>query len=447
MFRINKSTNKLNFFVSATTAVLFSTTAFSNAIDNEILSLKENKQQLAKGQALFETVCAACHAKDLSGGAGFNLKDGEWIHGNTPSAILKNIGNGFSKAGMPAFKQIYNQEQLKKVTAYILSKREGWDNLTYKIYALEKNHKKNFSVLKGNPPIKSGRLEKNLADFELPEIKDYVIEFEGDFYAPEDYDTVFTGEFWKLDAEIAIDGDYKTFTRSTALKRGKQKLVFRFMSDPKKNNNNLALFVIDNKKRKLFPISIKGDMLLKDAKVNITATTSALVQRKKVLDLPTYSISVGLTQKMNYAFNTRTCSVVGVWQGDLLNIGPNIQGRGKDGSQVLGKWGFHAPEQIMPSGSQCIFNKYNRQGDPSFYYTLDNVDFKLQGKVTKANTLSLEYTVLNNTKGQSNISFLLPKPSGSTISAPQGKVTNNKLLVDITKNKTFSIDVVTKGDK
>ena len=43
------------------------------------------------GEQIFSQVCAACHGKDLSGGAGFNLKDGEWIHGDSPEDILNSI--------------------------------------------------------------------------------------------------------------------------------------------------------------------------------------------------------------------------------------------------------------------------------------------------------------------------------------------------------------------
>lgn len=80
---------------------------------------------LAKGKAIYEGdhLCMACHREDLGGLVGPNLTDDLWIHGCTPSEIVKNIETGFPLQGMLPYGSgsTLTQEEMLQVTSYILS--------------------------------------------------------------------------------------------------------------------------------------------------------------------------------------------------------------------------------------------------------------------------------------------------------------------------------------
>ncbi|WP_158969233.1 cytochrome c [Paraglaciecola sp. L3A3] len=419
----------------------------ANEQDNKLISLTNNSSAVQGGEELFIQACAACHAKDLSGATGFNLKDGEWIHGEAPSQILTNIKQGFNNAGMPAFGAMFSDKQLQEVTAFIISKREGLANLTFKIYQM--TDEKDVSVT-ADKLIKSGSLPKNLMDFEMPEVKHYALEFEGTLFAPKEPSKLFI-EGWKIaPTTLHIDGQEvnKPFPQATTwtLKPGKQHVKFQyivgdnFKQDWKKN---LALFVTnEDKSVKLFGLSTRSDKIMKDTKILVTADIKPVIQRKKIHNLPTYSISVGFPEKINYAFNTRSCDVVGVWTGDMLNVGPNVDGRGKDGSIVLGDWFINKNDTFaMQSTSKCHYQKMTNKGIPAFFFNQDGVDYQLTTSNQSTNGLSLNYQVLS--KSASPVVFDLPNNEKVQITSQDGVIKGNTLT--ITPNKTsFSINVSSK---
>ena len=168
-------------YLALTYTLALTSDVYANQYDNKITAMSQDIKMTTEGKTLFNQVCASCHSKDLSGATGFNLKDGEWIHGRQPSQIIKNIKNGFASAGMPGFAGVYSEPQLESIVAYILSKREGFDGLTYKLYQMNTSEDKEVTPSK---LIKQGELPTNLVNLQLPEVEHYLIEFEGDFYAP-----------------------------------------------------------------------------------------------------------------------------------------------------------------------------------------------------------------------------------------------------------------------
>lgn len=428
--------------------------SWANSLNNEVQTMASSAKEVRAGKQLFDTVCASCHGKTLAGATGFNLKDGEWIHGSQPADIIHNIKNGFAKAGMPSFSAMYNEQQLKQITAYIVSKREGWDNLTYKIYELDANVKKlSTDVLKKLTPVKSGKVANNMPDFALPEIRDYALVFEGDFYQPYKrpvkIETSYPPGFL---VEAELDGEkVESIKKGLKLKQGKQKLKITLMTthqkmrkkDRGKGKTNLSLLVTAKGKRKLFAASARALKSMHANQLDVKVKNTPIVQRKRVLDLAPFSIAVGLTDKMNYAFNAKNCSISGAWSGDLLNIGPNVKNRGSDNSLILGNWIFHAPDGIKPIGEKCRFNKYNRQGNPSFYFTLDGVEYKLNGQASANKSLALNYAVVNNSAKLDQITFTLPP--ATNITSLQGKVSNNKVTIDLSQHKTFTLNVSAAG--
>ncbi|MER2491776.1 c-type cytochrome [Catenovulum sediminis] len=450
-----------NFKFILMSMLLFNSVAHSNPsdLDKQIETMSLQTEHLTAGQKTFESVCAACHSADLSGAMGFNLKDGEWVHGGQPSDIFKNIQNGFSQAGMPAFKNILNEQQVKQITAYILSKREGWDNLTYKIYTLGGDKSRSWAQLENHRPVKQGPALRNMPDFSMPESEEFAIEFTGDFYAPREQDTALYVKAPHVLIDVYIDGQPvkkvgNQWSGSWPLKRGKQQMTFRLMTPPKpfpKYTRTNAPLIVTNKENtiKLFAASKVAEQQLAGTDFPIKADKSIQVQRKVVVDLPPYTVAVGLLEKVNYGFNTRSCAISGVWLGDMLNIGPNIKGRGQDGSVPLGKWLFNSDAQIMPKSNQCEFIKYNRQAETRFDFKLQNVYLSMQGVATDGKTLSLNYQVLSNPKNVNDLQFKLPANKAMSISVTGGQIKSSHkgktFVVNPAQNKNFSIQIKATG--
>lgn len=84
-------------------------------------------ESLQKGQAIFEgaSLCHACHRKDLGGMVGPNLTDNLWVHGCSPTEMVKNVTTGFPPLGMLPYGsgQKLTDEQLLQVVSYIISKQ------------------------------------------------------------------------------------------------------------------------------------------------------------------------------------------------------------------------------------------------------------------------------------------------------------------------------------
>ena len=86
--------------------------------------MSANPDFLAAGQVTFEANCVACHGKNLEGGIGFNLVDGEWIHGAAPASIYETIDKGIPEKGMQAWGSMLGQKRIAEVVAYVLSKND-----------------------------------------------------------------------------------------------------------------------------------------------------------------------------------------------------------------------------------------------------------------------------------------------------------------------------------
>lgn len=430
--------------------LLLSFTSIASQVDNEILMMSNEAKHLKEGKKLYRTVCATCHGKNLGGAMGFNLKDGEWIHGNKPSDILTNVNNGFSFAGMPAFASLYSKKQLKQVVAYVLSERQGFQGLSYKIYPLKDEY--DLSI-EGKTPIKTGKFAKGYIDFMMPEISHFAMEVEGDFYTRKDQPTqlyIAGKRPDKLDVEI--DGKLLPFPELTwfptwPLKLGKQHIKMTYYTGTSKGNyfRDLNVVVTDLKASiRFFPVSSAAHRALSKATVDLKSESDIVVHRKKVYQLPTYSISVGYPQKINYAFNTQTCSIVGLWNEDLLNIGPNVIDRGLDGSVALGDFLFKYPEQIgldLSGDDICKFNKYSMNGDPTFYFSMNGYEMSLQSKVSSPNQITFIYQILNGKNVNQPLKLSLPTTKNLVIASSAGKIDGNILTVYVNKDAQFTVEL------
>jgi glucose/arabinose dehydrogenase len=77
-----------------------------------------------KVDKLFETLCAGCHGKDLSGGQGPSFLDGEWKHGSSDEEIRRNIAEGNPQFGMTPFSNVLSDDQVRSLVIYIREKEK-----------------------------------------------------------------------------------------------------------------------------------------------------------------------------------------------------------------------------------------------------------------------------------------------------------------------------------
>ncbi len=89
--------------------------------DDAILAVANDPALLAEGKLVFDSTCAACHAKEGQGLVGPNLTDRFWLHGNKPSEIAKSVADGFADKGMPPWGQLLGQDKVRKVSAFVVS--------------------------------------------------------------------------------------------------------------------------------------------------------------------------------------------------------------------------------------------------------------------------------------------------------------------------------------
>ncbi len=432
--------------------LLITFTSFaSESIDQQVQTLLNEPAAIASGKQSYGIYCAACHAKDLSGAVGFNLKDSVWLHGDSASDVFNNISNGFSQAGMPGFGAMLNEQQRKEIVAFIFSKREGLANVEYEIYQPSQYPNYSFSDLDRATPAKQGRADNNLVNFELAETKEYAIVVTADLYAPKDKASMLfakPGPFSQF--EVLIDGEpvkmQGGWDRFWPLKKGFQKLVFKMMlpeapyHELTQTNPDLRVMTPDEAIN-FFPVSTKAESIINQLEHNIIADKTVLVQRKKIAELPAYSISVGFPKKINYAFNTKNCSLVGLWKGDFLNVGPNVIGRGKSSSLPIGNWVFKSP-QVLGTNDEalCAFNKYQTGEQPKFYFSLNSVELSLTTLKATSTSLTFEYQVINP-NGKKSLNIQLPAlESGQLTVLANGQNINPK-AIDLTQVKAFTVTV------
>jgi len=102
--------------------------------DAPLLALSRDHVAVAEGKKMYQSLCFSCHGHRLEGGTGYDLRDGEWIHGSAPSSILNSIAKGFPEKGMVAYETVFDEATLANVVAYILSERIGFQDLRYQVY-------------------------------------------------------------------------------------------------------------------------------------------------------------------------------------------------------------------------------------------------------------------------------------------------------------------------
>lgn len=95
----------------------------ANMVDENSVKML-SASEIAAGENLFKTHCAACHGANgasVPGGVGPNLSDNFWIHGNNISDIFKTIKYGYPDKGMKSWKDDFSPNQIAQLSSFIKS--------------------------------------------------------------------------------------------------------------------------------------------------------------------------------------------------------------------------------------------------------------------------------------------------------------------------------------
>jgi len=76
-----------------------------------------------KGKELFVKNCSGCHGEKGQGEVGPNLTDKYWLHGGAIKNIHSSIEGGISGKGMISWTDVFSKQEMREISAYILSLR------------------------------------------------------------------------------------------------------------------------------------------------------------------------------------------------------------------------------------------------------------------------------------------------------------------------------------
>lgn len=90
-------------------------------VDENTVTMPEDKAVIAKGKAKFDEVCAACHGTQGQGDVGPNLTDPYWLHGGSIKDIFKTIKYGVPEKGMISWQDQLKASEMQALAGYILT--------------------------------------------------------------------------------------------------------------------------------------------------------------------------------------------------------------------------------------------------------------------------------------------------------------------------------------
>jgi cytochrome c oxidase cbb3-type subunit 3 len=105
----------------AKTAMLMKPGNAANQVNENNVTISEDKTQLADAALLFKNACSPCHGENAQGIVGPNLTDEFWLHGGSVKDIFKTIKYGVPDKGMIAWEKTMRPKQIAAMANYILS--------------------------------------------------------------------------------------------------------------------------------------------------------------------------------------------------------------------------------------------------------------------------------------------------------------------------------------
>ncbi len=412
--------------------------------DQELIELSKDSSAIRAGKETYQNVCFSCHGQSLEGGTGFNLRDGEWVHGSSPTQILASTAKGFPEKGMVAFGSVYDEKTLENMVAYILSQQIGFRGLSYQIF-----HSAATNVplerLTQSRPTKSGVLPRNFADEKLTDGDDYAMVFQGTLIVPEEgrhFIKVSKGR--QDEVKVEVDGkesrpiDIGNREFQYAVKNGRQQVRMSYL----KRDANPRFEVYLQGDTLYEPLSVSARNRMLQTNYFVKADDRPIVIRKKIEHLPPKSIGVGYPGSLNYGFSPVTNSIVGLWDGDFLNVGPNIDGRGKNPSRILGEWLFYESPgiQVLVEGEpfEGDFVKYTVGDSPRFEYADEKRRVRVSASPNGLRSIRFHFELEGF--GRKRITLGLPEKS-LNVESKDGAVLVGRFIVDKAKRSQFSITV------
>jgi cytochrome c oxidase cbb3-type subunit 3 len=94
----------------------------SNVNENNVTML-EDKIAIATGGEIFKGNCFACHGKFGEGGVGPNLTDDYWLHGGSIKSVFASIKFGWADKGMKSWQVDFSPVQIHQIASYIKTLR------------------------------------------------------------------------------------------------------------------------------------------------------------------------------------------------------------------------------------------------------------------------------------------------------------------------------------
>ena len=410
-------------------AVLFSLLCSVKATDAD---------SIKRGKAIYDTVCFACHGKDLEGATGFNLKDADWVHGSSPESIHKTIKNGFPEKGMIPFGSMYKDDQIQDIVNYIISRQEGLRNLKYEIYQNVKADKHigkmDWSSFKSD---KSEMMKPAYIDLNIPEVDDFAIMFKGDMLIPETgkYDLI-GGLRQNSHVQILIDGKLlplklknRRFKHKIELNSGTHSFEIRYVKIHKYSDISLNL----KKPGFDIPLSMNSYNAIRNQRILVGAIKKPMIMRKRIEGLPSKTIAISYPEKVNIAINPENASINGMWIGEFLDIAPNINGRGNKGSKALAPYLFNGENgvDLIVDGkkAETSFIKYSNMQYPKFTFIANGKKLDITAKAQGQNIELTYETELDN--------LSLKVPNSVKAKSSEGQVSNG--LLKVKNSKKFSV--------
>ena len=369
-----------------------------------LLTINLSARRITNGNKLYNSVCFACHGKDLEGATGPKLTDYQWLHGDSKEQIMTSIKNGFPEKGMVGFGSMFNDNQISELADFILSRQHGLQSMEYKVY---------HGVTVGSgvdwtsqKPDKFREMSFPRVNLNLPEVDQFGLSFKGDFIIAEHLsgDYMLKGLIRQQEGfEIFIDKkklnvkftDKSRFEAPVKLRKGLHEFEFRYIRNFKDGTLLLDLIGKGN-------IPISGQSIQKSMTSShiVKARDSFTIMRKRVLELPPGAVVVNHQDKISYAINPRDASISAIWLGDSLDLGPNIYARGQNAAKLLGKQLFNLVKSIelMIEGHQhqLKFIGYSTKRKPRFMYRYGKHQINVESSMTAQGLILKYYSVSMN---------------------------------------------------
>ena len=382
----------------------------------------QGSESISRGKMIYESVCFACHGKNLEGAVGPNLKDSLWVHGASKAQLMTTIKKGFPEQGMVAFGTIYKDQQIEDISNFILSRQQGLRDMEYRIY-----HKATFEtgVQWGTQkPDKKGPLNPPHVNLNLPEVDQFGLQFKGKLLIPE----YIAGKFkivgmirQKEGFQLLIDGEEielstasSRFEEKINLSAGVHEFEFRYFRGLKSTPLHFELLG-----KATIPLSFDSYRKSLTSEYIVKAEDSFFIMRKRVKDLSPGTIIVNHQDQVSYAISPYGASVSAIWTGDSIDIGPNIYARGQDVAKTLGKHLFSKKEaiELLIDGSKqkLKFIGYSNKNKPRFMYQYGTHQITIESFILSKG-LVLSYSLL----AQDKVDLQLRIPKDLNFSSTSG---------------------------